>query len=79
MKRKIINHNWCLLTSNEYKKCKNIHYMCEYKNHLLIELNKYEAKEKSVLLNDLIRFYFQDGERHFVCNFEICVIGPTDI
>ena len=63
--------NWCLLTSNECKKCNNIHYMCEYKNHLLIELNKYETKEKSVLLNELIRFYFQDGEKHFVCNSEI--------
>ena len=59
---------WCLLTSNECKKCENIHYMCEYKNNLLIELNKYEAKEKSVQLNDLIKFYFQDGEKHFICD-----------
>jgi ubiquitin C-terminal hydrolase len=71
--KSIINElfNWCLLTSNECKKCKNFHYMCEYQNNLLIELNKYNTKDQYVLLDDLIKFYFQDGEKHFVCNSEI--------
>ena len=71
--KSIINElfNWCLLTSNECPKCKNFHYICEYQNNLLIELNKYKTKNKCVLLDDLIKFYFQEGEKHFVCNSEI--------
>ena len=60
--------NWCLLTKNECKKCKNFHYMCEYKNNLLIELNKYKNQSSIVLLDDLIKFYFQDAEKYFICN-----------
>ena len=61
--------NWCLLTKNECKKCGNIHYMCEYQNNILIALNKYETKEKNVKLDNLIKFYFKDVEKHFFCNF----------
>ena len=60
--------NWCLLTKNECKKCGNFHYMCEYQNNILIALNKYETKEKNVKLDYLIKFYFKDVEKHFICN-----------
>ena len=60
--------NWCLLTKNECKKCGNFHYICEYQNNILIELNKYETKNNIVLLDDLIKFYFQDVKKHFICN-----------
>lgn len=60
--------NWCFLTHNECKKCGKVHYICEYRNNILIELNKYETKDTKVTLDELIKFYFQDGERHFICN-----------
>lgn len=60
--------NLCIITKNKCDKCGNKHYMCEYKNHLLIELNKYESKEKIVNLDDLIKFSFEDSIRNFICN-----------
>ena len=60
--------NWCILTKNECIKCGNTHYTCEYKNCLLIELNKFKNLEENVLLDDLIKFYFQDAYKNFICN-----------
>ena len=60
--------NWCLITENECKKCGNNHYICEYKNNILIELNKYKTQDKIIQLDDLIKFYFQDTEEYFICN-----------
>ena len=60
--------NWCLLTKNECKKCGNYHYMCEYENNLLIILNKYKT-EDNCKLDDLIKFYFQDDEKNFICDY----------
>ena len=67
--------NWCMLTKNECIKCGNTHYTCEYKNTILIELNKYESfKQKMVSILDLINFYFSDVENHFICNTDTEVI-----
>ena len=68
--KSIINElfSWCLLTKNECKKCGKFHYTCEYQNNILIVLNKYETKDECVVLDDLINFYFQDAEKHFICN-----------
>ena len=61
--------NWCLLTSNECIKCGNNHYNCEDRNHILIELIKYQTIDEDVTLNDLIKFYFQDTYQNFMCDF----------
>ena len=42
--------------------------MCEYENNLLIILNKYKT-EDNCKLDDLIKFYFQDDERNFICDY----------
>jgi ubiquitin C-terminal hydrolase len=60
--------NWCLLTTNKCNKCGNNHYTCEYKNSMLIELNKYKTKDEYVTLDDLIKYYFEDTIKPFICN-----------
>ena len=60
--------NWCLLTINDCNKCGNKHYTCEYQNNLLIEINKYKTMNKYVKLDDLIKYYFKDVEKNFICN-----------
>ena len=59
--------NWCFLTINKCDKCGNDHYTCEYKNSMLIELNKYKTKDEYVILDDLIKFYFEDTIKPFIC------------
>ena len=61
--------NWCLMTSNECIKCGKIHYKCEYRNHILIELKSYKTGDEFVSLIDLIKFYFQDNIQNFICSF----------
>ena len=60
--------NWCLLTTNNCNKCGNNHYSCEYKNSMLIELNKYQTKDEYVTLDDLIKYQFEDTIKPFICN-----------
>ena len=62
--------NLCILTKNKCKKCGYDHYICEYQNNILIELSKYKTKKELVSLDDLIKFYFQEGEKLFICNFD---------
>ena len=63
--------NLCIITKNKCDKCGNKHYMCEYKNHLLIELNNYKAEEnKKVKLDDLIKYYFEDVNKDYFCIFK---------
>ena len=60
--------NWCILTENECKKCGNNHFTCEYKNNIIIELKKFEFSNENVILDDLIKFYFKDVNKYFICN-----------
>ncbi len=69
--------NWFLLTEYDCKKCNNIHYICECQNNIIIELNKYKTKEKEVQLDDLIKFYFKDVEKNFICNKEMFKVKST--
>ena len=57
--------NWCLLSNINCNICSKNHYICEYRNYLLISLENYE--NFSLNLDNLIMNYFKDNTKKFIC------------